>query len=426
MTDVAIASSLPGAGSAQRRLAIYQKQLKEREFDRLPIKLVLFGEQNAAKQFQMPVVEGEWLKPKSPKSNDTIFVVNHPEFALSLHPLPRAFAKAGYHTMCTGLRFPGRLEDLCLEEVLIDVGAFVRHCKNELKFKRVILVGICGGGAVASFYQAEAENPTITETPAGDPINMKEKKLIPADGLVLATPHIGRAQMFTEQLDAAVTDEVNPLNNRSPQLDAFHPQFALKPPFPKPFQNQYAQAQVARNHRITKWAKQQLATWKEQPEVSSTANLHFYVHGVRAGLFEVDATLQPNKRELKEVSFIRKMNMAVEELACSVKTWLSLYSLETTNGNGPKNIRRVKCPVVIVEHTADDRVPPNHPHAYFDNIQHNKKKLLQRPTTHYDFATLHEQLVPALDALGLAVWSSMVHHHYLNRAPLFFIGRPNC
>ena len=53
----------------------------------------------------------------------------------------------------------------------VDLGAYVRHAKENLVSKRSI-ARLSGGGSLSLFYQAEAENPTITETPAGDPVDL--------------------------------------------------------------------------------------------------------------------------------------------------------------------------------------------------------------------------------------------------------------
>ena len=56
--------------------------------------------------------------------------------------------------------------------MVLDLGAYVRHAKEKLGYQNVVLLGWSGGGSLSLFYQAEAENPTITETPAGDPVDL--------------------------------------------------------------------------------------------------------------------------------------------------------------------------------------------------------------------------------------------------------------
>ncbi len=74
----------------------------------------------------------------------------------------------------------------------------------------VVLVGWSGGGSLSLFYQAQAENPTITHTPAGDEVNLIEAGLKPADGVIFIAAHLSRAETLTEWLDPSVTDELDP------------------------------------------------------------------------------------------------------------------------------------------------------------------------------------------------------------------------
>jgi hypothetical protein len=85
--------------------------------------------------------------------------------------------------------------------------AVIHHLKERLGYGRVLLVGNSGGGSLAALYQSQAESPTITSTPAGDPIDLTEAALTPADSLSLAMAHPGRARVFTDCLDASIRDE---------------------------------------------------------------------------------------------------------------------------------------------------------------------------------------------------------------------------
>ena len=71
------------------------------------------------------------------------------------------------------------------------------------------------------FYQSEAENPSITETPAGDAINLIDEKFIPADGVMLIAAHESRHRTFTEWIDGSVINEVEP-ENRDVEVDIYN------------------------------------------------------------------------------------------------------------------------------------------------------------------------------------------------------------
>ena len=116
-------------------------------------------------------LEGQRLIPEG-KASDAVILFMHPSSTLQLMPLPAALAGAGIHVLCAGSRYAKNDAAAIMEKVVIDQGAYVRHAKEELGYKNVILGGWSGGGSLALFYQSQAENPTITATPAGDPVDL--------------------------------------------------------------------------------------------------------------------------------------------------------------------------------------------------------------------------------------------------------------
>ncbi|MBL0115914.1 MAG: hypothetical protein IPP45_11240 [Sphingomonadales bacterium] len=53
------------------------------------------------------------------------------------------------------------------------------------------MAGWSGGGSLTAFYQAMAENPTVTQTPAGDPVDLSG--MIPGDAMMFHAAHLSRA-----------------------------------------------------------------------------------------------------------------------------------------------------------------------------------------------------------------------------------------
>src|SRR3546814_4096435 len=84
-----------------------------------------------------------------------------------------------------------------MEKVAIDLGECIRDAKNRLGYERVVLGGWSGGGSLSAFYQAEAESPSVTSTPAGEPPDLTQAKLIAADALMLIAAHVSRATTLT-------------------------------------------------------------------------------------------------------------------------------------------------------------------------------------------------------------------------------------
>ena len=57
-------------------------------------------------------------------------------------------------------------------------------------------MGWSGGGSLSLFYQAQAERPSITHTPAGDPYDLTDARLQKVDGFGFALHPLGWWQQF--------------------------------------------------------------------------------------------------------------------------------------------------------------------------------------------------------------------------------------
>ena len=166
-------------------------------------------------------LEGIRFLPKG-KPSKTLAVYMHPATTLQLLPMPQAMAKAGVHVLCAGSRFARNDTPLIMEKVVLDLGAYIRHAKEKWGYDKILLCGWSGGGSLSLFYQAQAEKPSITHTPAGDEVNLKEAKLIPADAFIFQAAHLSRAHTFSEWIDPSVIDEADP-DRRSLELDIYNP-----------------------------------------------------------------------------------------------------------------------------------------------------------------------------------------------------------
>lgn len=202
-------------------------------------------------------LEGQLLRAAGHQS-DTLYVFMHPTSTLQLLPMPMALADRGLHVLCAASRYAKNDSALIMENVAVDLGHWMRHAREVLGYRRVILVGWSGGGSLSLFYQAQAEHPDITHTPAGDPIDLAAEKLIPADGVIFVAAHLSRAETLTEWLDPSVIDELDP-DRRDPSLDIYSPDCPAQPPYTAEFIARFRAAQVARNRKITTWCQEQLA-----------------------------------------------------------------------------------------------------------------------------------------------------------------------
>src|SRR3546814_2719793 len=116
--------------------------------------------------------------------------------------MPAALADAGLHVLCAASRYAKNDSALIMEKVVIDMGAWVRHAREAMGYEKVVLVGWSGGGSLSLFYQAEAEQPSITQTPAGDEVDLVGTGLSPADGIVFIAAHLSRSAEHTSDLQS--------------------------------------------------------------------------------------------------------------------------------------------------------------------------------------------------------------------------------
>ena len=224
--------------------------------------LVVFKEDSLIKetyagQLGTVVLEGHHLVPEG-GDRKTVVIFMHPIGSTQYLPMIGGLAKAGIPVISCNSRYPRNDSALIMEKVCADLGAAVRHAREKFGYERVVLGGWSGGGSLSLFFQSQAENPTITETPAGDPYDLTAAGLVPADAIMLLAAHTSRAKTLTEWMDPSIRDEQDPFD-RDASLNIFDPKNPAQPPYEAEFLDRYRKAQVARNRRITEWAQSMLA-----------------------------------------------------------------------------------------------------------------------------------------------------------------------
>jgi alpha-beta hydrolase superfamily lysophospholipase len=305
-------------------------------------------------------LEGIRLLPKG-RSSQTLVVFMHPASTLQLLPVPRAMAERGLHILCAGSRYARNDAPLVMEKVLIDLGAYIRRAKEDWGYRRVVLAGWSGGGSLSLFYQSQAERPTVTATPGGDPIDIPGAGLIPADAMLLQAAHISRAVMLREWIDPSVRDEDDP-DNRNPELDLYDPRNPNQPPYTSAFLERFRAAQLDRVRRRTAWVKETLARLRQRGGLEMERG--FVTHRTMADPRFLDGTIEPNDRPVGRcyLGHPETVNNGPVGLArfSTLRAWLSQWSIDDTNAEGERCARAVTVPLLAIEHTADDAVPQSH------------------------------------------------------------------
>jgi pimeloyl-ACP methyl ester carboxylesterase len=334
------------------------------DYDRLPVTLIFqdrsgFKETYGGSQ-DWVLCEGQHLKPKAPIAPKTVLIFMHPTGVMNHLPMPIALAKAGIPVMTCGSRYPHNDTALIMEKVLIDLGHYVRHAKEQLGYERVVLAGWSGGGSLSLFYQNQAEKPWITETPAGDPVDVAGAGLIPADGVMQLAAHVSRAITLSEWIDPAVADEHDP-DRRDTSLDIYGEPPAATPPYSASFQETYRAAQKARIRAITARVRQRLEDFRKRGLTHREQG--FVVHGTMADLRWLDPAIDANERRPNwcYMGDPRVVNFSPAHLArySSLRAWLSQWS-EDSRADGPACAGGITVPALVVENLADDACTPSH------------------------------------------------------------------
>ncbi|MDK3021961.1 alpha/beta hydrolase [Cupriavidus taiwanensis] len=360
------------------------------EFDRLPVTIQFQEPAGMAETYGFAgsqgytFLEGQRLVPRGAPSG-VVYLFMHPSSTLQLMPMPAALAQAGMHVICAASRYAKNDTALIMEKVAFDLGAYIRHAREVLGYEKVVLVGWSGGGALSLFYQAQAECPTITHTPAGDPYDLTQARLIPADALIFVAAHLSRPETLTEWLDPSVTDELDP-DRRDLELDIYDPRCPHQPPYTAEFIARFRQAQRARNRRISDWAIDMLARLKRG---GTELERGFVVHRTMCDVRWRDTNIDPNGRKADwcYLGDPRVVNSGPVGLArfSTLRSWLSQWSYDHSNIKGPMNAARIRhTPVLQIENGADDAVPATHNPLVFEALATADKEFVRiEGATHY-------------------------------------------
>lgn len=304
----------------------------------------------------------------------SVIIFSHPIGGGAFLPLVSALAHAGHHVIYCNPRYRGNDTALIMEKCVADLGACIAHARTKLGYNRVILGGWSGGGSLSLFYQDQAEKTTITETPAGDPYDLTQKDLPPADGIMLLAAHVSRAITLTEWMDPSVTDETRPFE-RDPSLNIYDPLCPDQPPYSAAFVARFRAAQLDRNRRITAWVRETLGDLRRKGE--HNMERAFTVQGTMANVCWTDPTQEPSDRRPYTcyLGDPRIANDGPVGLArfTTLRSWLSQWGFDTTNADGLGNAGRISCPVLVLNNTADLACTPSHAARLFEAVSHDRK-----------------------------------------------------
>lgn len=342
---------------------------------------ILFTEQAGYKDTYggmsgMVFLEAQRVKPRDHQS-DTVIVFSHPVGGGAYLPIVQALAHCGAHVIYVNSRYRGNDSALIMEKVVIDLGQAIKHAKEQLGYKTVILAGWSGGGSLSLYYQQQALKTTVTCTPNGDGPDLTQEVLHPADAMLLMAAHPSRHRVLTDSIDPSIEDENDPYT-RNPEWNLYDPN-GPKAPFSADFVSEFRQKQIDRNRRITGWVKDQLAELKASGQ--DNAERGFIVAGTMADPRWLDPTLDPNDR-IPGVSFLgvpEVVNDGPIGLArfCTLRSWLSQWSVDDARADGIKCAQDVGVPTLVIYNGADEICTPGYAQELFDGVGHSDKQMVE-------------------------------------------------
>jgi len=322
--------------------------------------------------------QGCWWTP-SGKRPRTALIATHYNVDFSEHYLAPYLAARGYGFLGWNTRYRGAEGWFLLEHALVDIGAGVRWLRDVAGVDTVVLLGNSGGGSLMAAYQSQATEPNITAA-IGLTLPPAVTELSPADLYVSLQAHVGRPEVLTDWMDPSVVDEADPLS-RDPSLDMYDA--ANGPPYDAAWVERYRNAQVARNDRITAWAEAEL----DRLTTAGAFDRNFNLHRVWADPRYLDASLDPSARPLGTcyIGQPQWANAGPYGIGSSntIRTWLSMWSLKTSQCRGEPHLRRITVPSLVIQSDADTGVFPSDARRIHDWLGAEDKRLEMIEGDHY-------------------------------------------
>ncbi len=322
--------------------------------------------------------QGLYVSPVGTRPT-TALIAAHYNVDFSEHYLGEFMAARGYGFLGWNTRFRGNEGFFLLEHALIDIGAGVRWLKEHAGIEQVVILGNSGGGSLMGAYQSQAQGVTMTPTP-GLELPDALHDLTPADFYISLCAHLGRPEVLTDWFDPSIVDETDPASVDE-ALNMYNP--LNGPPYSQEFIALYRSAQKARNHRITAWCHAELQRLREVGMFDRAFNLYRSWADLRL----MDGAIDPSEREVGRcyAGDPKKANFSPRGIGLTntLRTWLSMWSLEDSHCRGAPHLNRIELPALVVQSDADTGVFPSDAQAIHDALGSTDKRLETIAGDHY-------------------------------------------
>ena len=320
--------------------------------------------------------QGIYWTPKGERPRVAL-IATHYSGDFSEHYLAPYLATRGLGFLGWNTRYRGAEDLFTLEHALIDIGAGVKWLREQ-GVEQVVILGNSGGGSLMGAYQAEATAPTLAAGMQGAARAALEN-LPKTDLYISLNAHSGRPEVLTNWLDPSVTDERDPVATDQP-LNMYNKENG--PPYSEEFITRYRAAQKIRNQRITDWCKAEL----KRLNAAGIPDYLFPLFRAWADLRFMDGRIDPSDRT---VPGCYRGDPAVANRgfglgrACTLKSWLSMWSLETSKCQGPEQLAKFAIPALVIQSRADMGVFLSDAQKMFSAVGSKDKTLELIPGNHY-------------------------------------------
>jgi len=322
--------------------------------------------------------QGIYHRPQG-KQPTIAFIATHYNVDFSEHYLASHLAERGFGFLGWNTRFRGNEAQFLLDHALAEIGVGVGWLREQAGVEHVVLLGNSGGGSLMAAYQSQAVEPNVTPVAGMRPLEAIEQ--LPSGDLFIAVAaHSGRPEVLTNWLDPSVTDERDPLSV-NPDLDPYDNEHG--PPFSAEFQARYRAAQRERNDRITDWVLAEL----DRLAGTRARDKLFTLSRTWADLRMIDAMIEPSDRKPNwcYLGDPLRANYGVFGIGSvsTLRTWLSMWSLRTSQCAAAPHLARITLPSLVVHATADSGVYDSDARALYNGLASEDKTLAAIKADHY-------------------------------------------
>ena len=343
-----------------------------------------------------------------------VALLMHPRGDMQRHYAMPRLLEAGIACFGQAGRFINNDVNLIHERIIIDVAAAIRRLLDR-GFRKVVLLGNSGGGALYSFYQSQAATQPpgrLVDTAAGDPCDLNKLQMPAAHGVVQLATHLGQGKLMLSIIDPSLCDENDPLSI-DPSLDMYDPANGYRPlpessKYGPEFLSCYRAAQSSRVSRIDAIARGHVEEWSYwlkrlgAPDFESLSPSErqrvlrhglvgrtMAIHRTEAHPAYTDLSILPSARQIG--SFFSPRPDVFNYLEAGFgkyqtpRAWLSTWSGHASRAATLDCLPAITVPTCVVAYLGDNAVFSNHTDSIYERSPASDKMIRRVPGDHLGY-----------------------------------------